>query len=61
VWAAHPHPELVVATRIEHVVTEILRFVRLRRAYSVWVENGRPENTALDDWLKAESEIRALA
>jgi len=60
VWAAHPSPELVVATRIEQVVPDILRFVRLRRAYLTWVENGRPENSALDDWLRAESEINAL-
>jgi Uma2 family endonuclease len=28
------------------------------RAFSIWMERGRPEGTEQDDWLQAEREIR---
>ncbi len=28
------------------------------RAYSIWMERGRPERTEQEDWLQAEHEIR---
>lgn len=30
----------------------------LHRAYSIWECKGRPDDTALADWLEAEAEIR---
>jgi hypothetical protein len=29
------------------------------RAYEIWMERGCPENTELEDWYKAEAEIKA--
>jgi hypothetical protein len=30
----------------------------LHRAYSIWESKGRPEGSAVADWLAAETEIR---
>ena len=29
-----------------------------QRAYSIWEERGRPQNSDLDIWLEAEREIK---
>jgi hypothetical protein len=29
------------------------------RAYEKWVKRGRPQGTAVQDWLEAEAELRA--
>lgn len=30
-----------------------------QRAYDIWVSRGRPDGTAQEDWLTAESQLRA--
>jgi Protein of unknown function (DUF2934) len=59
-WAAHSKPEVVVATKIEHVRSELLHFLREECAYFHWINRGRPPFDALTDWLWAEQSILDL-
>lgn len=45
--SATSHPSLVLEDQIR------------RRAYELYAERGRADGQALDDWLRAEAEIRA--
>ncbi len=60
VWAAHGEPEIVVATKIEHVRPWLLFFLRQECAYFRWLRRGRPDNDALADWVWAEQQVPDL-
>lgn len=57
IWAAHPDPEVVIATKIEYVRETLLRFLREQYAYERWMERGRPLWEAMVDWTSAEQAI----
>jgi hypothetical protein len=61
IWAAHPEPEVVVATKIEYVRSVLLRFLREEYAYGSWIDRGRPLWEALVDWGRAERAIADLS
>src|SRR5207244_4091418 len=42
VWAAHPRPEVIVATKIEHWRHILLHFLREEAAHFHWIDRGRP-------------------
>ena len=39
-------------------MTDLKNHLIRKRAHEMWVNDGRPENRALDYWLAAESELR---
>jgi hypothetical protein len=59
-WGAHSKPEVVVATRIEHVRATLLQFLREERAYAHWEARGQPFGDAMTDWEWAEQELADL-
>lgn len=60
VWGAHEKPEIVVATKIEHVLPLLVLFLRKECAYFRWIARGRPLWDALEDWVWAERRIANL-
>ena len=60
VWAAHPKPEVVVATKIEHLRPALLSFLREEAAYFHWRYRGRPLWEEMVDWDWAEKSITDL-
>ena len=46
--------QTLMCTRVEIIKGFISRFGISEAAYYRWLDNGSPENTALDDWLWAE-------
>jgi hypothetical protein len=61
IWAAHAKPEVVVATRIEHVRPNLLSFLRHEAAYYHWIDRGMPLWDDKLDWNWAEKTITDLA
>lgn len=61
VWAAHAKPEVVVATKIEHVIPTLVRFLREECAYFHWSDRGAPLWDACADWTWAEEQIPDLS
>jgi len=57
IWAAHAKPEVVVATRIEHLRPALLTFLRHEAAYHNWINRGRPLWDDMVDWTWAEKTI----
>jgi hypothetical protein len=60
VFGAVTQPEVVLATRIEHVRPAVLSFLREECAYLHWIDRGRPLWESLVDWNHAESVIRDI-
>jgi hypothetical protein len=54
IWAAHTKPEIVIATRIEHVRPALLAFLQQEAAYFNWINRGRPLWDDIVDWAWAE-------
>ncbi len=53
VWGVHAKPDVVLATRIEHVRNALLALLRREAAYFRWIDRGRPLHDDLDDWWRA--------
>ena len=60
IWAAHTTPEVVIATRIEHLRPALLSFLQHEAAYYSWVNRGRPVWQEMVDWAWAEEAITDL-
>ena len=60
VWAAHSHPEIVVATKIDHVRSVLLDFLRHEAAHFHWIDRGRPLWEHMVDWQWAETTVTGL-
>lgn len=48
-----------MATEETRSATDITHSALARRAYQIWVSEGKPNGRALDHWLQAEAEIAA--
>lgn len=59
-WGAPKNSNLLIATKVEHLRTDFLQFVREEAAYFCWLSNGCKRGKALDDWVLAEKAIPAL-
>jgi hypothetical protein len=60
IWAAHRNPEVVVATKIEHVREASLHLLKQEAAYYRWIDRGCPLGQAEIDWTLAEGDIPVL-
>lgn len=62
VWAEEhkPGPDVILATKVEHLRPVLLRFLREEKAFFRWHDRGRRRDTRLEDWVNAESSIPIL-
>jgi hypothetical protein len=60
-FRAAAKPDVVIATKIEHIRPFLLQSVRKRAAYFHWVSRGRPLWNEMEDWNWAEKQISRLA
>jgi len=59
-WAAHPRPEVVVATRVEHLRPVLLHWIREERGFLHWLDRDRPLWQEMVDWTWAEERFSSL-
>ncbi len=60
IWAAYGRPEVVVATKIEHVRPDLLDFLRHEAAHFHWIDGGKPLGEQMVDWTWAEQTLTGL-
>jgi len=60
VWGAREKPDVLFATKVEHIRSALVGILQHETAYFHWLKRGRPLGDDLTDWVRAQAEVPDL-